>query len=82
VHQRSLNQTINCSKTLCDLSSVNMGEFDEVSYWVDLALGQGEFPRDASVSHVKWVRWLGSRLNGHRAHDIQEVVVSHSWVPL
>jgi hypothetical protein len=25
---------------------------------------------------------LWSRLNGHRAHDIQEVVVSHSWVPL
>jgi hypothetical protein len=28
------------------------------------------------------VRWLGLKLNGHRAHDIQEVVVSHSWVPL
>ena len=55
---------------------------DEVPYWVDLAIGQGEFPRDHVLIHVKWVRWLGSRLNGHRAHDIQEVVVSHSWVPL
>jgi hypothetical protein len=53
-----------------------------VSYWVDLALGQGELPRDPSLSHVKWVQWLGSRFNGHRAHDIQEVIVSHSWVPL
>jgi hypothetical protein len=44
-----------------------------VSYWVDLALGQGEFPRDPSLSHVKWMKWLGSRLNGHRAHDIQGV---------
>ena len=55
---------------------------DEVSYWVYLALGQGNFPGDPSLSHVKWVRWLGSRLNGHRVHDIQGVVVSHSWVPL
>jgi hypothetical protein len=53
-----------------------------VSYWVDLSLGQGEFPRDTYLIHVKWVKWLGSRLNGNRAHDIQEVVVSHSWVPL
>jgi hypothetical protein len=53
-----------------------------VSYWVDLSLGQGEFPRDPSPRHAKWVRWLGSRLNGHRAHDIQGVAVSHSWVPL
>jgi hypothetical protein len=53
------------------------------SYWVDLALGQGEFPRDPSLSHVKWMKWLGSRLNGHWAHDIQGVVVSHllSFVP-
>jgi hypothetical protein len=42
-----------------------------VSNWVDLSLGQGEFPRDPSLSHVKWVNSLGSRLNGHRAHDIQ-----------
>jgi hypothetical protein len=53
-----------------------------VSYWVDLSLGQGEFPRDPSLSHVKWMKWLGSSLNGHKAHDIQRVVVSHSWVPL
>jgi hypothetical protein len=53
-----------------------------VSYWVDLTLGQGEPPRDPSLSHVKWMKWLGLRLNGHRAHDIQGVVVSHSWVPL
>jgi hypothetical protein len=53
-----------------------------VSYWVDLALVQGKVPREPYLRHVKWVRWLGSRLNGHRAHDIQEVVVSHSWVPL
>jgi hypothetical protein len=55
---------------------------DEVSYWLDISLGQGDIPRDPSLSHVKWVKWLRSRLNGHRAHDIQEVIVSHSWVPL
>jgi hypothetical protein len=48
-----------------------------VSYWVDHALGQGEIPRDPSLSHVKWMKWLGSRLNGKRAHDIQGVIVSH-----
>jgi hypothetical protein len=53
-----------------------------VSYWVDFSLGQGEFPRDPSLNHVTWMKWLGLRLNGHRAHDIQGVVVSHSWVPL
>jgi hypothetical protein len=58
------------------------GRVDEVSYRVDPALGQGEFPRDPSLSHVKWMKWLGSTLNGHRARDIQGVVVSHSWVPL
>jgi hypothetical protein len=53
-----------------------------VSYWVYLSLGQGELPRGPSLSHVKCMRWMGSRLNGHRAHDIQGVVVSHPWVPL
>jgi hypothetical protein len=53
-----------------------------VSYWVDLALGQGKPPGDLSLSHVKWMKWLGSRLTGHRAHDIQGVIVSHSRVPL
>jgi hypothetical protein len=60
------------------LVKLECGRVDEVSYFVDLALGQGEFPRYPSLSHVKWVRWLGSRLNEHRAHDIQEVVVSHT----
>jgi hypothetical protein len=55
---------------------------DDASYWVDLALGQGEFQRDPSLSHVKWMKWLGSRLNGNRDHHIQGVVVSHSWLPL
>jgi hypothetical protein len=64
------------------LLKLEYGRVDEVSNWVNLSLGQGEFSRDPSLSHVKWVNWLGSRLNGHRAHDIQEVVVSHSWVPL
>jgi hypothetical protein len=53
-----------------------------VSYWVDLALGQGEFPGYPSPNHVKWLRWLGSRLNGHKTHDIQGILVSHSWEPL
>jgi len=53
-----------------------------MSYWVDIALGQGELPRDPSLIHVNWMKWLGSRLNGHRDHDIQVVTVSHSWVPL
>jgi hypothetical protein len=64
------------------LVKLEYGRVDEVSYWVDLSLGQGEFPRDPSLSHVKWVKCLGSRLNGHRAHEIQEVVVSNSWFPL
>jgi hypothetical protein len=49
---------------------------DVVSYWVDITLGQGEFPRYPSLSHLTWVTCLGSRLNGNRAHEIQEVVVS------
>jgi hypothetical protein len=53
-----------------------------VSYWVGLVLGQGEPPRAPSLSHVKCMSWMGSRFNGHRAHDILGVVVSHSWVPL
>jgi hypothetical protein len=52
-----------------------------VSYWVDLALGQGEPPR-GPLFHVRCMRWMGSRINGHRSHDILGVVVSHSLVPL
>jgi hypothetical protein len=55
---------------------------EEVSYWVDLSLGQGEPPIGPSLSHVECMRWMGSRLNGNKAHDIQGVIVSHSWVPL
>jgi hypothetical protein len=59
-----------------------------VSYWVDLALGQGEPPRGPSLSHVKCMRWMGSRLNGHRAHDIfiwlllhfQHSCRAHCWL--
>jgi hypothetical protein len=64
------------------LVKIEYGRVDEVSYWVDLSLGQGESPRDPYISHVKWMKRLGSRLNGHRSHDIQGVVMSHSWVPL
>jgi hypothetical protein len=64
------------------LVKLKYGRVDEVSYWVDLALGQGEPLRSPSLSHVECMRWMGSRLNGHRAHDILGVVVSHSWVPL
>jgi hypothetical protein len=76
------------------LVKLEYGRVDEVSYSIDLALGQGELPGDpslshakwmkwlGSLSHVKWMKWLGSRLNGHRAHDMQGVIVSHSWVPL
>jgi hypothetical protein len=52
------------------LVKVEYGSVDEVSYSVDLALGQGEFPRDLSLIHVNWMEWLGSRLNGHRDRDI------------
>ena len=69
-------------KDIMRLVKIEYGRVDEVSYWVDISLGQGEFLRDRSLRHVKWVKWLVSRLNGHRAHDIQEFVVSHSWVPL
>ena len=64
------------------LVKLEYGRVDEVYYWVDLALAQGEFPRDPSLGHVKWMKRLWSRLNEHRAHDIQGVVVSHSWVYL
>jgi hypothetical protein len=64
------------------LVKIEYGRVDEVSYWVDLSLGQGEFQRDPSLGRVKCMKWLGSRINGHRAHDIQGVIVSHSWVPL
>jgi hypothetical protein len=64
------------------LVKIEYGRVDEVSCWVDLSLGQGNFPKDPSLSHAKWVRWLESILNGHRDHDLQGVVVSHSWVPL
>jgi hypothetical protein len=64
------------------LVNLKYGRVDEVSYWVDLSLRQGEFPRDPSLSHVKWMNWLGSRLNVHRVHDIQGVAVSHLWVLL
>jgi hypothetical protein len=50
-----------------------------VFYWVGLALGQGDFLRDPSLSHVKWMKWLGSRLNGHRDHDIQGVMQQKNW---
>ena len=46
------------------------GRVHEVSYWVDISLGQGEFLRDPSLSHVKWMKWLESILNGHKAHAI------------
>jgi hypothetical protein len=42
-----------------------------VSSWIYISLGQGEFPIDLCLIHAKWVKWLGSRLNGHRAHDIK-----------
>jgi hypothetical protein len=52
------------------LVKLEYGRVDKVSYWVGLALSQGEFPRDPYLSHVKWMNWLGSRVNGHREHDI------------
>jgi hypothetical protein len=64
------------------LVNIEYVKVDEVSYWINISLGQGEFQRYPSISHVNWVKWLGSRLNGHRDHDIQEVLVYHSWVPL
>jgi hypothetical protein len=53
-----------------------------VSYWVGISLVQGEIPRVTSLIHVNFMRWMGSRLNGHKAHDILGVIVSHSWFPL
>ena len=64
------------------LAKLGYGRVDEVSYWVYLSLDLGLFPIDPSLSHVKWMKWLGSILNGHRAHDIQGVSVSYSLVPL
>jgi hypothetical protein len=52
------------------LVNLEYGSIDEVSYWVDPSLSQGEIPIDPSLSHVKWMKWLGLRLNGHRDHDI------------
>jgi hypothetical protein len=64
------------------LVKLNYGRVDKVSYWVDLSLSKGEPPIGPSLSHVRCMRSMGSRLNGNRAHDILGVVVSHSWVPL
>jgi hypothetical protein len=64
------------------LAKIKYVRVNEVSYWVDLALGQGELPRRPSLSNVNCMRWLGPRLNGHGDHDIQGVTVSHSWVHL
>jgi hypothetical protein len=63
------------------LVKLKYGRDDEVSYWLGLSLGQGEPPRGPSLSHVKCMRWMGSRLNGKKTHDILGVVVSHSWIP-
>jgi hypothetical protein len=38
------------------LVKLEYGRVDEMSYLVDLAPGQGEFSRDPSLSHVKWVK--------------------------
>jgi hypothetical protein len=64
------------------LVKLKYGRVDEVSYWVDISLGQGEVPRAPSLIRVKCMRWMGSTLNGHTTHDILGVIVSHSWVPL
>jgi hypothetical protein len=52
------------------LVKLEYGRVDKLFYWVDLSLGKGKLLRDRSLSHVKWMKWLGSKLNGHRAHDI------------
>jgi hypothetical protein len=39
------------------LVKLEYGRVDEVSYWVGLSLGQGEFPRYPSLSHVNWMKW-------------------------
>jgi hypothetical protein len=64
------------------LVKLKYGRVDEVSYWVDLSLGQGELPSGLSLSYVNCMRWMGSRLNGNRDHDILGFIMSHSWVPL
>jgi hypothetical protein len=64
------------------LVKLKYGRVDEVSYLVYPSLGQGEPPRGPSLSHVKCMMWMGSRLNGYMTHDILGVVVSHLWVPL
>jgi hypothetical protein len=46
------------------LVKLEYGRVDEVSYWVDLSLGQGDFPRYPSLIHVKWMKWLGLILMG------------------
>ena len=48
------------------LVKLKYGRVDEVSYWVDLALGQGELPRGTSLSHVKCMRWMGQDSMGVR----------------
>ena len=45
-------------KDIMRLAKLGYGRVDEVSYWVDLVLGQGVFPRDPSLSHVMWVKGL------------------------
>ena len=40
------------------LAKLGYGSVDEVSYWVDIALGQGVFPIDPSLIQVKWINRL------------------------
>jgi hypothetical protein len=39
------------------LAKLGYGRVDEVSYWVDISLGQRMFPRDPSLIHLKWMNW-------------------------
>jgi hypothetical protein len=52
------------------LVKLEYGMVYNVTYWVHLSIGQGNFPGYPSLIHVKWVNGLGSRLNVHRAHEI------------
>jgi hypothetical protein len=53
-----------------------------VPYWVDISYVKECFPSYPSLIHVNWMKWLRIKTQQAWIHDIQGVVVYHSWVPL
>jgi hypothetical protein len=53
-----------------------------VTYWVNHSQVKECFPSGPSLIHVKSMRWTRVILLGMGFLDIQELILSHLWVPL